>query len=78
MIARGDAKGTLAASWSGQALAACDAAMTAPCVEATADGAMAHVTGPGALAVKAGGATAATLTATGGKAERKLTWVIRR
>jgi alpha-glucosidase (family GH31 glycosyl hydrolase) len=73
-----DASGALALAWQGQALAACDASQTAPCVEATADGAIAHVSGPGTLEVKAGGATAAKLTAKGGAADRKLRWVIRR
>ena len=71
------ATGALALTWQGAALSACDAAKTAPCVESTADGAIAHVTGPGVLDVTAGGKPAAKLTATGGKAARKLTWIVR-
>lgn len=73
-----EAKGDLAISWNGAALVPCEATPVAPCVEPTADGAIARVTGPGKLEVSAGGAKAATLTATGGAAERALTWVVRR
>jgi hypothetical protein len=73
-----DATGALSLSWGGLALAACDAGKTAPCMEDTKDGAIAHVTGPGTLDVKADGVAAATLTASGGKATRRVTWVIRR
>ena len=73
-----DAKGALALSWQDAALQACDAGKTAPCAEATEDGGIAHVTGPGTLTVKAGGAGAAKLTAEGGKADRSIAWVIRR
>ncbi|APR77567.1 Alpha-glucosidase [Minicystis rosea] len=72
-----EASGALALSWQGKALSACDAAKTAPCVEQTANGATAHVLGPGTIEVSAGGKVVAKLTATSGKAERKLTWVIR-
>jgi sulfoquinovosidase len=72
------ATGTLAASWNGQALAACDTANTAPCVATTADGLTAHVTGPGTLGISSGGAAAATLSAQGGSPARAVTWVVRR
>jgi alpha-glucosidase (family GH31 glycosyl hydrolase) len=72
------ATGALALVWEGAAVPACDAAHTAPCVEATADGATAHVKGPGTLEVKASGTTAARLTAKGGSATRALTLVLRR
>ncbi len=78
MEALGDATGALDLAWNGEALATCDMGLTAPCVELTSDGAIAHVIGPGTLDVSAGGAPAATLTATGGDAARELTWVIRR
>ena len=68
-----DAVGATAdTTWNGATLAACDAAMTAPCVEAIASGVRAHVVGPGALV--AGGAK---LTCTGGAATRALTLVVR-
>ena len=76
--AHGSAAGALAASWNGAALPACGAAAKAPCLKVTADGATAHVVGPGSLAITSGGAPAATLTATGGDAGRKLVWVVRR
>jgi alpha-glucosidase (family GH31 glycosyl hydrolase) len=68
---------TLSATWNGAALAACDATNTAPCLATSADGATAYVTGPGSLALSSGGKPAATLTATGGSATRKLTLVVR-
>lgn len=74
----GEAKGTLSLVWQGAAMKACDAGKTAPCVETTADGAVAHVVGPGTVEVKAGGETAARLRAMGGEAGRKVVWVIRR
>jgi alpha-D-xyloside xylohydrolase/alpha-glucosidase len=73
-----EAKGALSLTWQGAALATCDAAMTAPCVESSADGAIARVKGAGTLEVRAGGATAAKLKANGGSAGRSLRWVIRR
>lgn len=73
-----EAKGELTVSLGGKALAACDASLTPPCKEDTADGAKVYMTGAGALTVEAGGATVAKLEATGGKADRKITWVIRR
>ncbi|MFT3764416.1 MAG: glycoside hydrolase family 31 protein [Minicystis sp.] len=73
-----DAGGALSVQWQGKDLTACDAAKTAPCVESTADGAIAHVIGAGTIEVRASGKTAAKLTATGGKADRKVGWVIRR
>lgn len=73
-----DASGALELGWRGTKLAACEASKAAPCMEATADGAVAYVTGPGELSVKANGAAAATLTASGGEAGRALRWVVRR
>ena len=52
----------------GAALPACAAGATTDCAAATADGVTAYVTGPGTLMVKAGGATAAALTARRGAA----------
>jgi len=75
---QGNATGTLAMVWNGQALAGCDASNTPPCAAATADGATAYVTGSGSLAVSTGGAAVATLTAAGGVATRKVSWVVRR
>jgi alpha-glucosidase (family GH31 glycosyl hydrolase) len=72
------AAGALDFTWYGAPLAACDAQKTAPCVEATADGAIARVVGPGTLAITSGGAAVAKLTATGGATGRKLTFVIRK
>jgi hypothetical protein len=70
--------GALGASWNGQPLSACDTNKTAPCLETNGDGGVAHVVGPGTLAVTAGGQAAATLTAEGGAATRNLAWVLRR
>ena len=53
LASQGGATGALAASWNGHAIAACGAAVTAPCLQATADGAKAHVVGPGSLASRA-------------------------
>ncbi len=75
------AKGSLGATWQGAPLPACAAGSPAvSCLETTADGVVAHVTGPGTLVVGAGsgGKPAAELTATGGAAERNIAWVIRR
>ena len=77
-IADAGASAALTLVWQGATLAACDAAMTAPCAEANPDGVIAHVTGAGVLEVRAGNTTAARLTANGGKAGRRLSWVIRR
>jgi hypothetical protein len=74
----GAATGTLTLAWEGADLPACAAGATTDCAAPTADGVTAYVTGPGTLVVKAGGATAAELTATGGDAMRSLTWVVRR
>jgi hypothetical protein len=73
-----EATGELTLRWNGGELGGCDASLTAPCVEKTADGAVAHVVGAGVIEVSAGGKKAATLTAKGGKAGRKVGWVIRR
>jgi hypothetical protein len=78
LVHEGDASGTLAALWNGLPIPACDANQTPPCLAATADGATAHVTGPGQLDVTSNGAPAAKLAAPGGAASRKLTWVLRR
>jgi hypothetical protein len=63
---------TQGAAWNGAPLAACDATLTAPCVETTSDGVRAHVIGPGAL--EAGGGK---LDVKGGSATRALTLVVR-
>ncbi len=76
--ATGTGAGELAATWAGKALGACAATPVAPCFAASADGGRAFVTGPGTLEITAGATTVAKLGATGGKAERKLTFVIRR
>jgi alpha-glucosidase (family GH31 glycosyl hydrolase) len=69
--------GARTVTWQGAAVKACDAGKTAPCVESGADGVTAYVTGPGTLTVSAGGQVVAKLSASGGKAERKLRWVVR-
>jgi sulfoquinovosidase len=71
------AKATLAFSFGGSALGACDDSKTAPCAEATPDGAIAHVIGAGVLTVKAGTKEVAKLEAKGGSADRKIDWVVR-
>jgi alpha-glucosidase (family GH31 glycosyl hydrolase) len=73
-----DGAGAVTATWQGAALAACATTPKAPCLAAGADGATAHVTGPGTLAVSLAGTLAAKITATGGAAARNLTFVIRR
>ena len=59
-------------TWNGKALAACDAALTAPCAAAARGQVTAYVVGPGKLV-----AEGATLTVAGGSATRKLTLVVR-
>jgi sulfoquinovosidase len=70
--------GAVTATWQGAALAACAAVPKAPCLTAGADGATAEVTGPGTLEVSLGGKLAAKITAAGGAATRKLTFLVRR
>jgi alpha-glucosidase len=60
------------ATWNGQMLVACDAAMTAPCAATASGQVTAYVVGPGKLV-----AEGATLTVAGGSATRKLTLVVR-
>ena len=59
-------------AWNGAALPACDAKLTAPCVETAAGQITAHVVGPGTLV--AGGAM---LACSGGAPDRKLTLLVR-
>lgn len=57
-------------TWNGAALAACGSPIAAPCLETTAHGAIAHVTGPGKLVSEG---TATTVDIQGGAPTRKLT-----
>ena len=59
-------------TWNGTTLAACDASLTAPCVEMAAGQVTAHVVGAGILV-----AAGAKLACTGGAASRKLTLIVR-
>lgn len=59
-------------TWNGAALAACDAALDAPCIASTAGMDTAYVTGNGTLV-----ADGATFVASGGWTTRKLTIVVR-
>ena len=63
----------------GQALGACDASLTAPCVEKRdAMREAVHTVGPTTLEVVQSGAEVARITASQGKADRKLTFDVRR
>ncbi len=73
-----EGSGAVTATWQGTALPACAATPKAPCLTASADGATAGVTGPGALEVSLDGKLAAKVIVAGGAAARKLTLLVRR
>jgi alpha-glucosidase (family GH31 glycosyl hydrolase) len=73
----GDGSGDVTAMWQDDDLAPCAAPPKAPCLAANPNGATAYVTGPGILDVSVDGKHAAKITATGGAATRKLTFLLR-
>jgi alpha-glucosidase len=73
-----EASGELGARWSSQPLAPCADTPIAPCFAPNEGGGQAFVSGPGTLELTAGSTVVARAIAKGGKAERKLTFVIRR
>lgn len=72
-------EGDIAVTWGGVPLTTCDAAFTAPCVEAGSLTVLvrAHVTGPGALVVKSGGRTWADISIANVGAASATTAVVR-
>lgn len=66
------ASSTSAAEWNGTTLAACDAALDAPCAQVSQGVITAHVVGSGTLVTNG-----TRLTASGGASTRRLTWIVR-